>query len=85
MIFKDPFCVWQRLCECNSLETVCPDVAADFDSQTNGVSAAEVTSSAVTKCSWLSDQPGGKKRCVAQRTAYTKNQLNSESLHARRS
>jgi len=26
-----PFCVGHKLCECNSLETVCPDVAADFD------------------------------------------------------
>jgi len=33
------------LCECNSLQTVCPDVAADFDIKKNGVSPAEVTSS----------------------------------------
>ena len=67
-----PFCVGQNLCECNSLETVCPNVAADFDSQSNGVSAAEVTSSSSTEYSWLSDKPGAKKRSVYQRTAYTK-------------
>jgi len=67
-----PCCFGHQLCECNSLETVCPDIAADFDVEKNGVSAAEVTSSASTKYSWLSDEPGAKKRTVAQRTTYTK-------------
>jgi len=67
-----PCCVGQKLCECNSLETVCPDVAADFDAEKNGVSPAGVTSSATSKYSWLSDEPGAKKRSVAQRTWYSK-------------
>ncbi len=33
---------------CNSLEAVCPEIAADFDIQKNGVSAAQVTSSTST-------------------------------------
>ncbi len=69
-----PCCVGQKLCQCNSLETVCPDVAADFDITKNGVSPAEVTSSTHTKYNWLSDEPGAKKRSVAQRTSYTKKQ-----------
>ena len=32
-----PCCVGHKLCECNSLETVSPDVAADFDTEKNGV------------------------------------------------
>ncbi len=67
-----PCCVGHKLCECNSLETVCPDVAADFDAEKNGVSSAEVTSATTSKYSWLSDQPGAKKRSVALRTAYRK-------------
>ena len=67
-----PFCVGQRPCECNSLETICPDIAADFDTQKNGVSAAEVTSSTSTKYSWLSDGPGAKKQSVNQRTLRAK-------------
>jgi len=63
-----PFCAGQRLCECNSLHTVCPDIAADFDIEQNGVSPAQVTSSTGTKYRWLSDEPGAKKRSVAQRT-----------------
>jgi len=69
-----PCCVGKKLCQCNSLETVCPDVAADFDITKNGVGPAEVTSSASTEYSWLLDEPGAKKRTVAQRTSYTKKQ-----------
>jgi len=39
------------------LENVCPDIAADFDTEKNCVTAAEVTSSAHAKYSWLSDEP----------------------------
>ena len=61
MLAGCPCCVGLKLCECNSLETVCPDIAADFDTQKNGVSPAEVTSSTNTKYSWLSDKPGAEK------------------------
>ncbi len=74
-----PCCAGQKICECNSLETVCPDIAADFDVEKNGVSAAEVTSSAHTKYSWLSDEPGAKKRTVAQRTNYTRKKFNTDA------
>ncbi len=70
-----PCCVGHQLCECNCLGTVCPDIAADFDVEKNGVTAAEVTSSTHTRYSWLSDEPGAKKRSVAQRTTYTRKQL----------
>ena len=40
-----PFCAGHKVCECNYLETVDPNVAADFDIEQNGVTAAEVTSS----------------------------------------
>ncbi len=75
-----PCCVGQKLSECNSLEAVCPDVAADFDAEKNGVSPAEVTSSASTEYSWLSDEPGAKKRTVAQRTSYTIQGSNAKQL-----
>jgi len=34
-----PCCAGKQLCECNSLEIVCPDIAADFDAERNGVTA----------------------------------------------
>ena len=74
-----PCCAGQQLCECNSLETVCPDIAADFDAEKNGVSAAEVTSSTHAKYSWLSDEPGAKKRSVSQRTTYTRARLSTDA------
>ena len=74
-----PCCAGYQLCECNSLETVCPDIAADFDIRNNGVTAAEVTSAATTEYSWLSDEPGAKKRSVAQRTVYTRENFNTEA------
>ncbi len=80
-----PFCAGQKLCDCNSLETVCPDIAADFDVEKNGVTAAEVTSSAITKYSWLSDEPGAKKRSANQRTNYTRRKFNADIIDARRS
>ena len=67
------------MCECNTLETVCPDIAADFDVEKNGVTAAEVTSSAGTKHGWLSDEPGAKKRSVDQRTKYTRKKFNTDA------
>ena len=70
-----PFCIGRKVCDCNSLEAVCPEIAADFDIQRNGVSAAQVTSSAGTKYWWLSDEPGAKKRSVQQRTKYAKRKV----------
>ncbi len=72
-----PCCVGRRLCECNSLENVCPDVVADFDAEKNGISSAEVTSSTHRKYSWLSDKPGAEKRSVNQRTAYVRQKLHT--------
>ncbi|DBA68619.1 TPA: hypothetical protein ACH3X2_013557 [Trebouxia sp. C0005] len=74
-----PCCAGKKLCECNCLKTVCPDIAADFDAEQNGVSAAEVTSSAGTKYSWLSDKPGAKKRSVHLRTKYTIKKANTDA------
>ena len=71
-----PCCVGKKPCKCNSLETVCPDIAADFDVEKNGVTAAQVTSSTGTKYSSLSDEPGAKKRWQSARST----QGNSLSL-----
>jgi len=76
-----PCCAGQKICECNSLQTVCPDVAADFDIKKNGVSPAEVTSSTHTEYSWLSDEPGAKKRSVNRRTMHTRKQVTTLSRH----
>ncbi|DBA66513.1 TPA: hypothetical protein ACH3X2_002483 [Trebouxia sp. C0005] len=75
-----PVGVGRKACDCNSLEAVCPEIAADFDTKKNGVSAAQVTSSTSTKFRWLSDEPGAKKRSVQQRTNRTKNVMRAARL-----
>ena len=70
-----PFCVGRKVCDCNSLEAVCPEIAADFDVQKNGVSAAQVTSSSGTNYNWLLDEPGAKKRSVNRHTFCTKRKV----------
>lgn len=63
---------------CNILQTVFSDVAVDFDTETNGVSAAQVTSTASKpKYSWLSDELGANKRSVDQRTRNTRKLFNT--------
>jgi len=79
MLTGCPCCAGQKICGCNSLETVCPDIAADFDTEKNGVTAADVTSSAGAKYSWLSDEPGAKKRSVNQRTKYSRMKFISDA------
>ena len=64
-----PFCSGHAVCACNSLQSVYPGVAADFDVEKNGVTPDQVTSSSSQLCSWLSDKPGVKKRTVNQRTS----------------
>ena len=75
-----PCCAGHKVCDCNSLEAVCPEVAANFDTEQNGVSAAQVTSSTNTKYRWLSDEPGANKRCVKQRTDRTKRVMRAARL-----
>ena len=73
-----PFCSGHSVCECNLLESLCPDIAADFDVEENRVTPDQVTSSAHKPFSWLSDKPGAKKRSVSQRTQATKKQAMRE-------
>ena len=64
-----------------SLQIVCPDIAADFDVENNGVAAAEVISSPGTKYSWLSDEPGAKKRSVNLRTQHIRKKFITAARH----
>ena len=70
-----PFCVGRRVCTCNSLQTLYPEVAADFDQEANQLAPNQVTASSTAKCRWLSDQPGGPLRSVDQRTRDVRRRL----------
>ena len=69
-----PYCAGHRVCERNSLQTLQPDIAADFDVAANGLTPAEVTASATTMYKWLSDKPGDKLRSVDKRTTHAHSQ-----------
>ena len=69
-----PVCSGNKVCECNSLQTWHPDIAADFDVEANGLTPAQVTAANTSKYRWLSDGPGAKLRTVNQRTCYAQAQ-----------
>ena len=77
-----PYCAGRDVCECNSLQTVCPDIAADFDIKRNLVTPAQVTFSSGVKYSWLSDEPGAKKRSPNQRSSNTRRKARMASKFA---
>ena len=65
-----PFCSGHRG---NSLQTLFPDIAADFDIAANGLTPNVVTASSSRKFRWLSDRSSeAPLRSVDQRTRYTR-------------
>ena len=52
-----PFCAGKKVCACNSLQTVYPEVAVDFDIKANQLTPDQVTRSPHPEYRWLSDKP----------------------------
>ena len=77
-----PFCSHKQPCDCNSLQTLDPESAADFDIKANGLTPNQVTASSVVKYRWLSDKPGAPLRSVNQRTWYNQRKLKRASQAA---
>ena len=44
-----PFCSHQKACDCNSLQSLRPKLAADFNTQANGLTADQVTAGSTVK------------------------------------
>ena len=79
-----PYCAGYKACKCNSLQTLYPDIAADFDTVANGLSPAEVTASTHTGFRWLSDKAGAKLRSPNVCTKYTQSKIARQSARCRR-
>ena len=77
-----PVCAGRKVCECNSLQTWHPDIAADFDVIANGLTPAEVTTSTHQKFRWRSDTLGAKLRSVAERTYNVRRLLKMARINA---
>ena len=70
-----PFCSHRQPCDCNSLHTLYPELAADFDSKANGVTPDQVTAGTIVKYRWLSDKVGAPLRSVNQRSRSLQSKL----------
>ena len=70
-----PFCSHRQPCDCNSLHTLYPELAADFDSKANGLTPDQVTGGSGVKYRWLSDKPGAPLRSVDRRSLSMQSKL----------
>ena len=70
-----PLCSHRLLCDCNSLQSLNPTLAADFDSKANGLTPNRVTANSSLKYRWLSDKPGAPLRSVKQCSQNLKQKL----------
>ncbi|KAL3150119.1 hypothetical protein ABBQ38_013457 [Trebouxia sp. C0009 RCD-2024] len=63
-----PFCAGQQVCICNSLESLHPSIAAEFDEDTNGFSPGEVVYGSSKEVWWRNEKRGSWKQSVNSRT-----------------
>ena len=70
-----PVCVGQQACICNSLESLFPSVAADFDAEENGIAPSEVTAGSNKKVWWSNAKRGRWRQTVDERTRSVRAQV----------
>ena len=63
-------CAGQQPCVCNSLESLVPSVAAEFDADKNGFASSEITAGSDRKVWWRNDKRGSWRQSVNSRTMY---------------
>ncbi|KAL3150116.1 hypothetical protein ABBQ38_013455 [Trebouxia sp. C0009 RCD-2024] len=63
-----PVCAGQQVCLCNSLESLVPSIAAEFDEDRNGFSPAEVIAQSNKKFWWRNAKRGSWRQSVHSRT-----------------
>ena len=61
-------------CVCNSLESLFPSVAADFEIEQNGFAPSEVTAKSAKKVWWRTAKRGSWRQTVYERTVYERGQ-----------
>ena len=59
-----PYCSKQRVCECNSLQTLRPDLAAEWCYASNKGTPADYTAKSMAKVWWQNDQRGAWKASI---------------------
>ena len=63
-----PFCVGQKVCDCNSLAACSPTIAAEWDFAKNDGTPADVTSGSDQAVWWEDASRGSWKQLIQQRT-----------------
>lgn len=63
-----PLCVGEQACPCNSLESLLPSVAAEFDVDKNGFAASDIRAWSTKKVWWRSAKQGSWRQAVLGRT-----------------
>ena len=63
-----PACAGQQACVCNSVESLVPTIAAEFDVHKNGFAPSEVTAGSGKKVWWRNAKRGSWRQAVYVRT-----------------
>ena len=63
-------CAGQQACVCNSLDSLDPSVAAEFDVDKNGFAPSEITAGSDKKVWWRNAKRGSWRQTVNSRTVY---------------
>ena len=65
-----PACAGKQVCVCNSLESLSPSMAADFDVDKNGFGPSDITVSSHKEVWWRNGERGSWKQVVDARCRY---------------
>ncbi len=63
-----PCCAGMQVCVCNSLQSLCPDIASEFDLDKNDITPADVTWSSNKVVWWRNDKRGSWDQRITART-----------------
>ncbi|KAL3150115.1 hypothetical protein ABBQ38_013454 [Trebouxia sp. C0009 RCD-2024] len=63
-----PMCDGKHVCRCNSLESLCPSIAAEFDVDKNGFAPAEVVARSHERVWWRNAKRGSWRQSLNSRT-----------------
>ena len=67
-----PFCAGQAACRCNSLQTLYPDIAAEWDYAKNASQPSNYTAGSTYLAWWISPQRGSWQQSIDARTSMVK-------------
>ncbi|KAL3144780.1 hypothetical protein ABBQ38_001893 [Trebouxia sp. C0009 RCD-2024] len=63
-------CAGKQACVCNSLESLVPSIAAEFDVYNNGFAPSEVTAQSHKEVWWRTAERGSWRQTITSRTRY---------------